>query len=186
MKLKPGLKMEMQPRWVQVSSHGLRYYKNRWTKNSALLKPLGAIPIEAIARIQILGSDVTSIHTSCSKKEHFTFEIVLKHDYLSLYLDPMYDLLQVGLGTEIEHLSAAFRRSEIAEQHPIKKDHIINRYLQVTSMISSSEQTTTRHSYKKTPRDNIQEQESLIIGETRDRQLVFTAQNNLNRNASAR
>jgi hypothetical protein len=69
MKLKPGLKIEWQTRWVQVSNLGIRYYKNRWTKNSALLKPLCAVPIEAIARIRMLGSDVTSIHTSCTKKE---------------------------------------------------------------------------------------------------------------------
>lgn len=69
MKLKPGLKMEFQPRWLQVTNKALRYYKNRWTKNSALLKPLGAIPIDAISKIKILGSDVAEIRTACYKKE---------------------------------------------------------------------------------------------------------------------
>ena len=51
LKLKPGFKMEFQSRWIQVTGRALRYYKNRWTKNSALLKPLCAIPVEAISRI---------------------------------------------------------------------------------------------------------------------------------------
>jgi hypothetical protein len=51
MKLKPGLKFEFQSRWIQVTNRALRYYKNRWTKNSALLKPLGAIPIDSIHHI---------------------------------------------------------------------------------------------------------------------------------------
>ena len=92
MKLKPGIKMEFQSRWIQVTGNALRYYKNRWTKNSALLKPLGAIPIEAISRVQILGSDVTHIATACVKSEQFHFEIVLKDDFLQFYLDPYYDV----------------------------------------------------------------------------------------------
>lgn len=59
--------MEFQSRWLQVTGRALRYYKNRWTKNSALLKPLCAIPIDAIARIQILGAEVTSMRLQCVK-----------------------------------------------------------------------------------------------------------------------
>lgn len=115
MKLKPGLKMEFQPRWIQVTNRALRYYKNRWTKNSALLKPLGAIPVDAIARVQPLGSDVLEIHTSCTKKEQFHFEIVLKDDFLSIYLDPYYDVQQLALGSEGEHMviSLAKRKNEL-------------------------------------------------------------------------
>ena len=84
--------MEFQTRWVQVSGRALRYYKNRWTKNSALLKPLGAVPIEAISRVQILGAETTSVRLSCIKQEQFHFEIILKDDFLSMYLDPYYDV----------------------------------------------------------------------------------------------
>lgn len=92
MKLKPGMKLEFTSRWVQVTQRALRYYKNRWTKNSGLLKPLGAIPLEAIQRIQILGSETHEIYTACIKTESFYFEIVLKEDFLHVYLDPYYDI----------------------------------------------------------------------------------------------
>jgi hypothetical protein len=115
MKLKPGVKTEFQPRWIQITNRSLRYYKNRWTKNSALLKPLGAIPLEAIQRIQILGSDVVELHTACIRKEHFYFEIVLKEDFLPIYLDPYYDIQQLSLGSENEtmRITLTKKRNEL-------------------------------------------------------------------------
>lgn len=95
----------------------MRYYKNRWTKNSALLKPLGAIPIDAIARIQVLGTDVTHIHTACIKKESFFFEIVLKDDFLSLYLDPYYDVEQCALGKGEESLKITMTKKKNGLKH---------------------------------------------------------------------
>ena len=99
-KLKPGLRTEFQPRWIQVSKHGLRYYKNRWTKNSALLKPLGAVPIDAIARLSILGAETISVPLAPIKQEQFYFEVVLKEDFLSIYLDPYYDIYQSALSSD--------------------------------------------------------------------------------------
>ena len=92
LKLKPGVKFDFQPRWIQVTGRSLRYYKSRWTQNNGLVKPLGAIPVEAIERIKILETDVTRIHASCQKKSQFNFEIILKEDFLDLYLNPYYDV----------------------------------------------------------------------------------------------
>ncbi len=52
-----------------MTKHGLRYYKNRWTKNSGLLKPLGGIPIDAISRLAILGAETISVPLAPIKQE---------------------------------------------------------------------------------------------------------------------
>eukprot|EP00347_Sterkiella_histriomuscorum_P015858 403355417 len=93
LKLKPGVKYEFIPRWIQITGKALRYYKNRWTQNNSLQKPLSAIPIRAIHSIKILETDITRIHTSCEKKCQFNFEIILKPDFLEQYLDPYYDII---------------------------------------------------------------------------------------------
>lgn len=74
-----------------MTAKGLRYYKSRWTKNSALFKPLAAIPTQAISRIEVLDSLITP-GTIGLRQEQYRFEIVLKDDFLDLYLDPYYDL----------------------------------------------------------------------------------------------
>ncbi len=40
-----------------------------------------------------------NLSSACVKKQQFRFEIVLKEDFLRMYLDPYYDVLQRGLGT---------------------------------------------------------------------------------------
>lgn len=42
--------------------------------------------------VRILETDITKLHASCEKKCQYNFEIILKQDFLDIYLDPYYDI----------------------------------------------------------------------------------------------
>jgi hypothetical protein len=65
--LKPGIKFENQSRWIQVTSNVIRYYKNRWTSNSTLVKPLNAVPLNAIDRLEVYEPETFVNHAKASK-----------------------------------------------------------------------------------------------------------------------
>ncbi len=60
----------------------LRYYKERWTADNIHMKPLGGIPVSALAGVK----EVQPIN------DMFRFELILKEDFLDLYLDPYYEV----------------------------------------------------------------------------------------------
>ena len=78
---------------MQVTDKVFRYYKSRWTSNNALTKPLNAIPMSAINRLEVLEPEVKVSHVQASKSMKWRFEIVLKEDFLYLYFDPYYDIV---------------------------------------------------------------------------------------------
>ncbi len=48
----------------------------------------------------------------CVKLEQFHFEIVLKDDFLQMYLDPYYDVYQSALSTEDEALKITITKKK--------------------------------------------------------------------------
>ncbi|CDW78900.1 UNKNOWN [Stylonychia lemnae] len=146
LKLKPGVKFEFQPRWIQITGKALRYYKNRWTKNNSLQKPLGAVPIKALHSIKVLEKDITKIHASCEKKCQYNFEIVLKQDFLDLYLDPYYDIVSSSdknkliISTENRKLELSRFQDQDVDYYsdPIRKEVVIQNYLNETQETKST------------------------------------------------
>lgn len=91
-KLKPGIKFEYCSRWVQITNQAIRYYKSRWTQNSNLQMPLGAVPLKAIKYIHILEPEKKKDAISANQSYNYRFELVLKDSFLPFYLDPYYDV----------------------------------------------------------------------------------------------
>lgn len=52
MKYKPGLKISYIDRWGQLTKREFRYFKNNWTANCWLSRPLIVIPFRNIAAVR--------------------------------------------------------------------------------------------------------------------------------------
>ena len=56
------------------------------------MKPLNAVPLSAIEKIDVYEPEVDFNHAKACRAKLYRFEIILKEDFLHLYLDPYYEL----------------------------------------------------------------------------------------------
>ena len=111
----------------------------------------------------------------CVKVEQFYFEIVIKDDFLPMYLDPYYDVYQSALSTNEEALRMTLtkkkRELKAFQDHnhdyfsiPMQKDYLIQRYLEVTKDPKLVEEEKWRNIQDEV--ENAQDDpECIIIGE---------------------
>ena len=51
-KFKPGIEKNFISRWIQLSTRSFRYYKNHYHSICYLTRPISAIPLNAIDKVQ--------------------------------------------------------------------------------------------------------------------------------------
>ena len=86
-KFKPGMEKNFITRWLQLSTRSFRYYKNHYHSVCYLTRPISAIPLNAILKVQKY--QITNKNYKRNNKEKalysFMFEIILKQDYEDFY-----------------------------------------------------------------------------------------------------
>lgn len=94
-RFKPGIQHNFITRWVQVSAHAFRYFKNFYTAQGSS-KPIVAVPNQAIIKIvpftQLNKEAYTKTHCRNEKERDLEirlfdnmFEIVLDQDYEKIF-----------------------------------------------------------------------------------------------------
>jgi hypothetical protein len=94
-KYKAGLNPAFFNRWVQVTDKALKYFKGRCNAITCCNKPLMAIPIKAIKRVERVNFDLPFSKREKDKYAPYLdqqFEIFLKDDFIDIYLKPTYEL----------------------------------------------------------------------------------------------
>lgn len=93
-KYKAALNSTFIPRWVQVSEKAFRYFKGRCNAITCCNKPLMAIPVAAIKKVERVAFELPINKKEADKLKVFTgnqFEIFLKDDFIDIYLRPDYE-----------------------------------------------------------------------------------------------
>lgn len=120
-RFKPGIQNNFIPRWFQISTHAFRYFKNYYSSHGTS-KPLVAVPNAAILKIVPF--------TSINKEAFFVgkrknaelerrlmdnmFEVVLHHDYESIYLYREIDAhMNSGQGNHSSRLTGRYGKKDM-------------------------------------------------------------------------
>jgi len=93
-KYKAGLNPSYLNRWVQVTEKGFRYFKGRCNAITCCNKPLTAIPILAIKKVERVNFNLYFNKKEQERAAAFNdtqFEIFLKDDFIDIYLRPDYE-----------------------------------------------------------------------------------------------
>ena len=59
-KFHPGIQKDFVPRWVVLTTHGLKYFENEYRARKSLAgigNPIMAVPLEAIDDVRSIGDD---------------------------------------------------------------------------------------------------------------------------------
>ena len=84
-RFKPGMEFNFIPRWLQLSTRSLRYYKNQIHAVTFLTRPIVSIPLQAIHSVrpyQLKNPDYKKRQRALY--DHM-FELTLRQDYEDLY-----------------------------------------------------------------------------------------------------
>jgi hypothetical protein len=85
LKFKPGIEKNFISRWIQLSTRSFRYYKNHYHSICYLTRPISAIPLYAIQKINPYNIDNNEYKRKDKHLYQFLFEIVLKQDYEDIF-----------------------------------------------------------------------------------------------------
>lgn len=113
-------------RWVVVTENALRLYKSRCNSITCVTKPLFAIPVKAILKVEHVDFDV---HMSKKEKAKFEeclpnqFEIYVKEDFIDFYMSADYDQKTVGAGHSSLSRSSVDQQSSPGRSSP-RKSHM--------------------------------------------------------------
>lgn len=94
MKYKAGYNPTFLGRWAQVTEKAFKLYKNRCNAITCNNKPLMAIPVAAIKRVEKVQFEIVLNAREADKYQPYIqnqIEIYLKDDFLDLYLRPTYE-----------------------------------------------------------------------------------------------
>ena len=94
LKYKAGYTPTFISRWVQVTENSMKYYKNRCLAITCSTKPLMAVPIKAIKKVERVNFELPFSATEKAKNQvplQNQFEIIFKDDFLELFVSPDYD-----------------------------------------------------------------------------------------------
>jgi hypothetical protein len=95
MKYKAGYAPTFVNRWVQVTEKAFKFYKDRCNAITCSHKPLMAIPITSVKKVERVSFDLPFKKNEKEKYGAYLanqFEIQLKKDFLPMYLRPDYDV----------------------------------------------------------------------------------------------
>jgi hypothetical protein len=93
-KYKAAINPSYMNRWVQVTEKSFRYFKGRCNAITCCNKPLTAIPILAIKKVEKVNFDLYFNKKEQEKSAPYNdnqFEIFLKDDFIDIYLRPEYE-----------------------------------------------------------------------------------------------
>lgn len=82
------------PRWVQVTEKAFKYFKGRCNAITCCNKPLLAIPVAAIKKVERVDFELPLSKKEREKLSAITvnqFEIFLKDDFIDIFLRPDYE-----------------------------------------------------------------------------------------------
>jgi len=82
-------------RWVQVTEKAIRYFKGRCNAITCCNKPLVAIPVASMKKVERVNFDLPMGKKEKEKHAEIIdtqFEIYLKEGFLDLYLKPDYEI----------------------------------------------------------------------------------------------
>ncbi len=113
-RFKPGIQNNFIKRWFQVSTHAFRYFKSYFSSHGAS-KPLLAIPNSAICEIRpftdlnkeafLVGRRKKGEDGLEKRLLDNMFEVILHHEYESIYLYRELDAVQQKGGQAIHRMS---------------------------------------------------------------------------------
>jgi hypothetical protein len=92
-KYKGCIKPSFMSRWLQVTDTALRYYKGRCNAITCCNKPLMALPVAAIEKVELVQHSLPYNKKDATQANYMQhqLEIFLKEDFLDLYIRPDYD-----------------------------------------------------------------------------------------------
>ena len=77
LKFSPGLKQQHYPKWAQITKHEFRYYRDRLSASEWLARPLLAIPLFGIEKVERVSVKIATKDISRAKGA-YQFEIFIK------------------------------------------------------------------------------------------------------------
>lgn len=93
-KFKPGIESNFLNRWIQLTSHSLRYYKSHYQSAQFGARPINSIPFHLIQSVKKFEINQTNLSTFEKKKLNhskykdlykFMFEVNLIEDYEDIF-----------------------------------------------------------------------------------------------------
>ena len=84
-KFKPGIEKNFIPRWLQLTTRAFRYYTNHYNSICYLTRPISALPLLAIEKVQTFEIQNKDYKRKEKELYQFMFEIVLRQDYEDIY-----------------------------------------------------------------------------------------------------
>lgn len=96
-KFKAGYNPAFLNRWLQVTEKAFKYYKNRCNAVTCCNKPLQAIPIAAIKKVEKVSFDLKIGKKDAEKYAEYNqnqFEVYLKDDFIEIFVRPDYEQKQ--------------------------------------------------------------------------------------------
>lgn len=140
LKFKPGLTHMYISRWLQLSTHGLRYYKSQRNANCWFTKPLFSVCLESVRDVERL---ILTKEQTAKTNKPFQFEIFLKEEdeltCLSRHADGSCEYYQ-------EALQVAFTPKT---RDSVEKGRLMKRPIRVES---PERQGESRYSLKTSPK----------------------------------